>query len=71
MSGVMVSKTSTSISGRKFSSSRMILMVGYSSLFASVLGVGAKNIEQLCEGRLRSSHFLPSFKDQKPETTGK
>jgi hypothetical protein len=28
-----------------------------------------KNIEQLCEERNRSSHFLPFFRDQKPETT--
>ena len=44
-------------------------MVGYSSLFGSVLGLVTKNIEQLCEERNRSSHFLPSFRDQKPETT--
>jgi core binding factor beta subunit len=46
-------------------------MVGYSSLFGSVLGLVTKNIEQLCEERNRSSHFLPSFRDQKPETTVK
>jgi hypothetical protein len=44
-------------------------MVGYSQLFGSVLGFVTKNIEQLCEERNRSSHFLPFFIDQKPETT--
>jgi hypothetical protein len=44
-------------------------MVGYSSLFVFVLGLVTKNIEQLCEERNRSSHFLPFFRDQKPETT--
>jgi hypothetical protein len=44
-------------------------MVGYSSLFGSVLGFVTKNIEQLCEERNCSSHFLPFFRDQKPETT--
>jgi adenosylmethionine-8-amino-7-oxononanoate aminotransferase/2-polyprenyl-3-methyl-5-hydroxy-6-metoxy-1,4-benzoquinol methylase len=39
-------------------------MVGYSSLFGSVLGLVTKNIEQLCEERKRSSHFLPFFRDQ-------
>jgi hypothetical protein len=38
-------------------------------LFASVLGFVTKNIEELCEERNRSSHFLPFFRDQKPETT--
>jgi hypothetical protein len=45
-------------------------MVGYSQLFVFVLGLVTKNIEQLCEERNRSSHFLPFFRDQKPETTG-
>jgi|RhiMetdeSRZDD1v2_1073273.scaffolds.fasta_scaffold203897_2 hypothetical protein len=44
-------------------------MVIYSSLFGSVLGFGAKNIERFCEERNCSSHSLPFFKDQKPETT--
>ena len=38
-------------------------------MFASVLGLVTKNIEQRCEERKCSSHFLPSFRDQKPETT--
>ena len=38
-------------------------------MFASVLGFVTKNIEQRCEERNCSSHFLPSFRDQKPETT--
>jgi len=44
-------------------------MVGYALLFASVLGLVTKNIEQHCEERNCSSHFLPFFRDQKSETT--
>ena len=46
------------------------LMVGCASLFASVLGLVTKNIEQHCEKRLRSSHFLSfsEIKSRKPQT---
>src|SRR5215468_10700638 len=39
-------------------------MVGYSSLFASGLGLATKNIEQLCEEHNCSSRFPPFFRDQ-------
>jgi hypothetical protein len=43
------------------------LLVGYASLFASVLGLVTKNIEQLCEGRNSSAHsyHFSKFKNRK------